>query len=47
MNQNQEVKEHPQWVVDILNRLDRLENKMNELKFDVELVEYFSNEREH
>ena len=40
-HENKEVREQPQWVVDILNRLDRLEDRMTlviNLHADVEYL---------
>lgn len=35
MNQNKEVTEQPQWMVDILDRLDKLEDTITSLKNDI------------
>ena len=39
MNQNKEVKEQPQWVVDILNRIDTLEYLVKELEQGIDILE--------
>ncbi len=39
MNQNREVREQPQWVTDLLDKLDRLEARVFALECDKELLE--------
>ena len=38
MNQNTEIKEQPQWVVDLLNRLDKLEERVLSLETDTKYL---------